>query len=251
VAAISTNRYLARLCSSTGHNDPTAATAAFVRSHYTLDEPLSALARRLGVSRIIEEPLRYEGGVFQLTSGERVIKLKANSTFVRKRFTLAHEIGHLLLGKPGLRSSCGEDRDLERACDTIASELLMPTDEAVPFVKQLGKPSPENLRTMASRFEVSLQTAAFRVHRDLGLWKCFIGCWQRHPKIKTEWFVGYSRRWDRAQPDEHSLDLALSSEGPVQAKELWQRGPQAEPVWLNLLRLGTGSRVLGLVGFVN
>jgi hypothetical protein len=228
-----------------------AATAAFVSSHRALDESLGDLARRLGVSRIVEEPLRYEGGVFQLPNGERIIKLKADSTFVRKRFTLAHEIGHLLFGKPGLRSSCGGDRDLERACDTIASELLMPTDEAVPFVKELGTPSPEKLTAVASRFQVSLQAAAFRVHRDLRLWKCFIGCWQRHPQIKTDWFVGYERRWDQAEPDEHSLDLALLSEGPVQSRELWQRGLQAEPVWLNLLRLGTGGRVLGLVEFVN
>ena len=251
MAGISSNRYLTRLCSSTGHKDPTVATAAFVRSRRPSDESLDALARSLGVIRIIEEPLRYEGGVFQLSNGERVIKLRADSTFVRKRFTLAHEIGHLLLGKPGLRSSCGEDRDLERACDTIASELLMPTDEAVPFVKQLGRPSPEKLTAVASRFQVSLQAAAFRVHRDLRLWKCFIGCWQRHPQIKTDWFVGYKRRWDRAEPDEHSLDLALGAEKSVQSKEFWQRGPQAEPVWLNLLRLGNSTRVLGLIGFVN
>jgi len=251
MAGTSTNRYLTHLCSSTGHKDPTVATAAFVRSQLGLDESLGALARRLGVSRIIEEPLRFEGGVFDLPNGERVIKLKASSTFVRKRFTLAHEIGHLLLGKPGLRSSCGEDRDLERACDTIASELLMPANEAVPFVKQLGRPSPEKLTAVASRFQVSLQAAAFRVHRDLRLWKCFIGCWQRHPKIRTEWFVGYSRRWDRAEPQELSLDLALASDVPVQSKEQWQRGLQAEPVWLNLMRLANGDRVLGLVGFVN
>ena len=231
--------------------NPTAAIAALVDVHRSPGEPLHAMALRLGVSRIIEEPMSFEGGLFELPHGERIIKLNAASPPNRKRFTLAHEIGHLLLGKPGLRSSCGSDHALERRCDAIAAELLMPTDEAVPFIKNLGKPSPEKLRTMASRFEVSLQAAAFRVHRDFGLWKCFIGCWQRHPKIKTEWFVGYRRRWDRAEPDEHSLDLALSSEGPVQSKELWQRGPQAEPVWLNLLRLGTGSRVLGLVGFVN
>ena len=230
--------------------NPTAAIAAFVSAHRSVGEPLHAMARRLGASRIIEEPMSFEGGLFELPHGERIIKLNAASPPTRRRFTLAHEIGHLLLGRPGLRSSCGSNHALERRCDAIASELLMPTGEAVPFIEGLGKPSPEKLRAIASRFEVSLQAAAFRVHRDFGLWKCFIGCWQRHAEIKTDWFVGYSRRWDRAQPDEHSLDLALSSEGPVQSKELWQRGPQVEPVWLNLLRLGANGRVLGLVGYV-
>lgn len=229
----------------------TAGVARFVGPHRRAGEPLEAMAIRLGVIGIVEECLPFEGGIFQLSGGELIIKLNSDRPATRKRFTLAHEIGHLLLGKPGLRSSCGRDQALERKCDAIASELLMPVDEAIPFVARLGRPSPEKLRVIASRFDVSLHAAAFRVHRDLGLWKCFIGCWQRYPKIKTEWFVGYSRRWDRAQPDEHSLDLALSSDGPVQSKELWQRGPQAEPVWLNLLRLGTSGRVLGLVGFVN
>lgn len=231
--------------------DPMAGIAAFVAARRSLGEPLDAMALRLGVSRIIEEPMSFEGGLFELPHGERIIRLNATSPAPRKRFTLAHEIGHLLLGKSGLRSTVGSDYALERRCDAIAAELLMPTDETVPFIKSLGKPSPEKLRAIASRFEVSLQAAAFRVHRDFALWKCFIGCWQCRPEVKTEWFVGYSRRWERAQPDEYSLDLALSSEGPVQTKELWHRGPQAEPVWLNLLRLGTGGRVLGLVGFVN
>ncbi|HTU35263.1 MAG TPA: ImmA/IrrE family metallo-endopeptidase [Candidatus Acidoferrum sp.] len=208
------------------------------------------MAFRLGVSRIVRENLSFEGGVFQLPSGELIIKLNTDSPPVRRRFTLAHEIGHLLLGKPGLRSSCGRDQELEKKCDAIASELLMPSDEAIPFIESLGKPSPEKLRAIASRFDVSLQAAAFRVHRDLGLWKCFIGCWQRHPKVKTDWFVGY-RRWERAEPDESSLDLALGSEASVQSREYWERGPRMETVWLNLLRLGKSGRVLGLVGFVN
>ena len=227
-----------------------AGVARFVGSHRRASEPLESMALRLGISRIVEERLPFEGGVFELPDGERIIKLNAASPATRKRFTLAHEIGHLLLGKPGLRSSCGRDAALERKCDAIASELLMPTDEAIPFIRSLGKPTPEKLRTIASRFDVSLQAAAFRVHRDFDLWKCFIGCWQRHPKVKTDWFVGYRRRWDRVEPDEHSLDLALASDTSVQSKEFWQRGPQAEPVWLNLLRLGKSSRVLGLVGFV-
>jgi uncharacterized protein DUF955 len=234
----------------TSVGDSTAGVARFVSPHRRAGEPLEAMALRLGVSRIVEESLSFEGGIFELSGGELVIKLKGDSPSTRKRFTLAHEIGHLLLGKPGLRSSCGREQILERKCDAIASELLMPADEVIPFIKSLGKPSPEKLKAFASHFEVSLQAAAFRVHRDIGLWKCFIGCWQRHPNIKTEWFVGYRHRWDRVEADDYSLDLALASETPVQSKELWQRGLHADPVWLNMLRIGNG-RVLGLIGFVS
>lgn len=224
--------------------------AALVRRCRAPGEPLEAIARRLGVARIMEETLPFEGGLFQLPRGELIIKLNAKSPFVRKRFTLAHEIGHLLLKRPGLRSSCGRDAELEKACDAIASELLMPSQDATEYIKSLGQPSPEKLNAIASKYAVSVHSAAIRVHADLGLWRCFIGCWDRHPQIKTVWFVG-RRRWDRTEPDSYSLDLALSSSVPVQSKELWQRGPNADPVWLNLLRIGDNDRVLGLIGFVN
>jgi IrrE N-terminal-like domain len=229
--------------------DSTYAVAAFVGAHRFPGEALEAMALRVGASRILEERLPYEGGLFQLPHGELVIKLNAASPRTRKRFTLAHEIGHLLLGRPGLRSTCGQNQELERKCDAIASELLMPTDEAGAYIKELGKPSPEKLRMIAAKYTVSLQAAAIRVHADLGLWKCCVGFWERHPQIKTLWFVGY-RRWDRPEPDSYSLDLALSSDTPVRSQEFWQRGPFRDPVWLNLLGNDNG-RVLGLVDFLN
>lgn len=223
--------------------------AAFVGRRRSPGEALDAMALRLGVSRILEERLPFEGGLFELPDGDLVIKLNVASPPTRKRFTLAHEIGHLLLGKTGLRSSCGRDEELERKCDTIASELLMPTYEAVPYIKSLGKPSPEKLKLIAKKYAVSLQTAAIRLHWDFRLWKCCVGSWERSPEIKTVWFVG-RRRWDRTQPDSYSLDLALRSESPVQSEEFWYRGQFRDPVWLSLQRINQ-TRVLGLVGFLN
>lgn len=193
--------------------------------------------------------MAFEGGVFRLANGELVIKLNAASPPSRKKFTLAHEIGHLMLGKPGLRSSCGEDPDLEKACDSIAAELLMPFEDIKAFARSLGAPSPEKLKIVASRYAVSLHAAAVRLHIGLQLWKCFIACWARYPHVKTEWFVG-RRVWDRTDPELSSLDLALSSTTPVESKEYWYRCSSAQPVWLKLLRI-SNDRVLGLIGFVS
>jgi IrrE N-terminal-like domain len=243
------NRYLRRICSEAGETITSAAIGAFVRAKCSETDSLETLARKLGVNRITEDALPFEGGLFDLPSGERIIKLNADSSRVRKRFTLAHEIGHLLLGKPGLRSSCGHDRELERACDLIASELLMPLDQIKAFVLNLGSPSPENLKSIASKYSVSVHAAAIRVHADLGVWKCFVGLWERTPEIRTVWFVG-RRRWDWNEPNPYSLDLALGATSSVKCSESWQRGPFADRVWLNLLRT-EGRRVLGLIDFVN
>jgi len=233
-----------------GEREPRRGLEVFVRARRSGNESLDALARKLGVTRIIEQRLPFEGGLFQLPDGELVIKLNSESSFVRKRFTLAHEIAHLLLNTvPAHRSANRTDEDLERTCDLIAAELLMPTEEATDFISGLGSPSPENLKAIASRYTVSLQTAAIKVHSALRLWKCGIGMWNLSPTMKTLWFVG-PKRWDSVQPDASLLERAASSNTSFHARDLWRRGEVTEPVWLNLLGVG-GTNAIGLVHFVS
>jgi hypothetical protein len=163
---------------------------------------------------------------------------------------LAHEIAHLLLNTvPAHRSANRTDEDLERTCDLIAAELLMPTEETTDFISGLGSPSPENLKAIASRYTVSLQTAAIKVHSALRLWKCGIGMWNLSPTMKTLWFVG-PKRWDSVQPDASLLERAASSNTSFHARDLWRRGEVTDPVWLNLLGVGSTSAI-GPVHFVN
>ncbi len=246
----SPNPYLKRIASLVGVKDPRYVLQVFVDAHRTAGDPLDVLARKLGVSRIVEHRLPFEGGLFQLPDGELVIKLNSESSFVRRRFTLAHEIGHLLLKTvPAFRSTRRTDEALERTCDLIAAELLMPTAEASEFVRGLGSPSPDKLRNIAWKYAVSIQTAALRVHHDFRLWQCSIGLWDVSSRIKTLWFTG-RRKWDDVQPDLASLELALGSSSSVQTEDSWRRGEFTERVWLNLLGIGN-SRVLGLVDYVN
>jgi len=244
------NPYLKKIASLVGEKDPSHAVQIFVRTHRSACSSLEALAYKFGVSRIIVQRLPFEGGLFQLPDGELVIKLNSESSFVRKQFTLAHEIAHLLLNTvPAYRSTNRGDEALERTCDLVAAELLMPSEEAGDFIHGLGPPSPENLRAIASKYSVSLQTAAIRVHYDLRLWKCSVGMWSLSPRMKTLWFVG-PKRWDNVQPDTSLLERAVSSDSSIQTKDLWRRGEITEPVWLNLLGVGSNNAV-GLVHFVN
>jgi len=125
----------------------------------------------------------------------------------------------------------------------------MPGKDTTEFVRELGSPSPENLKTIASRYSVSLQTAAIRACYGLRLWKCCAGMWSLSPKSKTLWFVG-PKRWDSAQPDVSLLERAVSSNTSFQTRDLWRRGEVTEPVWLNLLGVGA-TNAIGLVHFVN
>jgi hypothetical protein len=244
------NPYLKRIACLVGEKDTKRALQLFVSAQRGSAESLEDLAGALGVSRIVQQRLPFEGGLFKLPDGELVIKLNAQSSFVRRRFTMAHEIGHLLLNTvPAFRSTERKDAALERTCDLIAAELLMPTDEACDYIRSLGPPSPEKLKEIASKFVVSLQTAALRVLCDFNLWRCCAGMWESTPNVKTLWFVG-ARRWDAVEPASNCLEFALASNTSVRTTDLWSRGNSTELVWLKLLGTGFG-RVLGLVHFVN
>jgi hypothetical protein len=75
----------------------------------------------------------------------------------RARFRLAHEIGHSFFydRRPAVPVRCAPGSDAEeRFCDLFASVLLIPSN-AIP-----EDPTPHDLRTLSSRFDVSLEVAS-------------------------------------------------------------------------------------------
>jgi Zn-dependent peptidase ImmA (M78 family) len=109
-----------------------------------------------------------------------VIGVNKSHAVVRQRFTIAHELGHLLLHAQedlhvdeGIwlrneRSSRAEDeREIE--ANQFAAELLMPTDlvkEAVAGRKlDLVNDDDETLIELAAKFDVSRQALSFRLSR--------------------------------------------------------------------------------------
>jgi Zn-dependent peptidase ImmA (M78 family) len=105
-----------------------------------------------------------------LLPAEREIYLNAEDVPARRRFTLAHEVGHWVcqcLGGKGAPVMCraedvseGADRTLEREANVFAAELLMPE----PAVRMAyGQESD-----LAERFGVSSEAMAWRLY-NLGL----------------------------------------------------------------------------------
>lgn len=92
---------------------------------------ISAFAAHFGTS-VVESSL--DGAKAQLVRcGQQAqIVLSQHITDLgTRRFSVAHELGHLLLGHPtrpvGLQTVANDERDLEREADAFAAELLMPT----------------------------------------------------------------------------------------------------------------------------
>lgn len=98
----------------------------------------------------------------------------------RRRFSIAHEIGHILLfsavaDNPAhvreLRSDALHAR-VERLCNTAAAQILMPTHSFTLALDELGELSRGSIDELARRFWVSREAAMRRVtevHPDWGI----------------------------------------------------------------------------------
>lgn len=149
---------------------------------------IEKIANKLGLEIRIEDLGRNVSGVLIIKDGKGVIGYNPseNSSNVRRRFTIAHEIGHFLLhshnekifvDKKAFRthyrnsdSSSGEQK-LEREANAFAASILMPRDlllkdlDKIPF--DLGD-EQDSIKGLADKFQVSSQAMAFRLS-NLGL----------------------------------------------------------------------------------
>ena len=230
------NRWLSRIAKAVGESDNERAIQSLVDRFRPADETLDMLARQLGVSQVLREPLPFDGGVFE-NDGKRIIKINSLAPSTRQTFTLAHELGHLIIersvkGTP----SCSGDDALERACNCVAAELLMPVDQIKARARSVGSQSPEKLGPIANHFRVSLQTAAQRLY-DLRVWKLGTGMWRCETVPRQQWFVG-PRPWRTDTPSLSVFDLAIESETPIQTTEYVEKGTHTELVALKAYHIG-------------
>jgi hypothetical protein len=127
---------------------------------------LHSIARQLGVARITLEPLEHPGRV-SWDGAKPAIAIRADMSPERRRFTLAHELAHVLLlhgcpqatdGKP----SPAQMRDEERLCDAIAGSVLLPAGDVLPLVTT---PSLElaHVRAVAADHQVSMSLVVSRL----------------------------------------------------------------------------------------
>ena len=145
---------------------------------------LQSLAEDLGVKRVLTRPLtgfqdvRHPGVdamLVPLPEGYSVV-INQNAPHTRQRYSLAHELGHIMLleaeSSPPMPSSStryrshvaiAKDRDAEeeRLCNVIAAELLMPEKTFTEKVKAFGR-SLEHLPLLAYLFGTSLTATAIR-----------------------------------------------------------------------------------------
>lgn len=101
-------------------------------------------------------------------------------------FTMMHEMAHLILGQTGVSGARGEKR-IEKFCNNVASELMLPAVEFGRF--QLSSLDFETLKTEISGYayaqKLSNSHIAYRLYRrgdiDLPLWE------NLHEYYRSKW----------------------------------------------------------------
>lgn len=140
--------------------------------NFNLNEPpvdLYYVAEKLNciIHYVKDFPKTVDGMVLPLASGQHLVLINQYIKSVRKRFTLAHELGHVYLRhylKYGLYKSRDQQKDIiERQADIFATELLMPKH----WIRQYY-PKIKNIEEMAQLFWVSKEAMTIRL-KELGL----------------------------------------------------------------------------------
>lgn len=153
---------------------------------------LKMVGSYLGVSDIKELDIDEAGKIIPQLEGGYVVLIRKTDSSGRKRFTTAHELGHIIVpggigGVEIVDYEVGEfdkHKKIEFLCDVAAASLLMPKKVFDEFVK--GKNfSMQTVMEVSEKFDVSLEAAALQmVKRDIS--KRAVVVWELTHKPKEE-----------------------------------------------------------------
>lgn len=131
--------------------------------------PLDLIVSGRGAT-LIEKPLNNSEGRIVFGAKKAIITINSNIAYVgKKRFAIAHELGHFEMHRNLITVHNDTDATLEffknghqeTEANEFASELLMP--EALFKKECKGKKfSPELLRQLAERFQTSITSTAYK-----------------------------------------------------------------------------------------
>lgn len=125
---------------------------------------LDALGARLKVTGIIREDLPFSGELRRNSKGFE-IACSSHLSASRQRFTVAHELAHVIFETTGPNCPT-RGKELERLCDMLASEILMPQDKFMTVAD--ADLRIEKLFDISRIFKTSLAATAIRCAQLFG-----------------------------------------------------------------------------------
>jgi Zn-dependent peptidase ImmA (M78 family) len=156
---------------------PETLLATIMTHHPGLRAPVDveAIARRAGIIefRALEAEGPTSAMMADIDKTKGVILSAASLSAQRRRFAIAHQLGHFLIkAQRGDRQCSSRDlgenrrdtphRKEEMQANRFAAGLLMPKPLFAAFVDGLGKPTVTHLPMIAAAYDVTLEAAASR-----------------------------------------------------------------------------------------
>lgn len=153
--------------------------ALVVRAQLKLSSPLNMfeVMGKLGVSVNLIEDVEYDARISE-KDGNFCVDCDKNQIFERQQFSIAHELGHLLLHRFN-KNECqntvyyrknGNRSQVEWEANEFAASLLMPRGEFIEFcLSNADDAGKIGLEVIAKKFQVSMQAVRVR-GSALGLW---------------------------------------------------------------------------------
>lgn len=130
-------------------------------------------------------------GRLKVRAGHWLIQVPAQTLPERRRFSIAHEIGHILLFDAVAHSPDFVDelrsktlgKQVEPLCNLGAAHLLMPTAPFTAAALEALPPTQRSIQVLAGRFGVSLEAVARRIAEVQADWSVMF--WEHtedHPR---------------------------------------------------------------------
>ena len=124
---------------------------------------ISQICRQMGVQVRYYDPEDENDGYSTILDGEAVIFVKRDCYRPRQRFTVAHELGHILLGHVGKyelvnREPSPQDNPIEQSANVFAARVLAPAC----VLWALDSWTAEEIMVLC---DISRQAAEFRAER--------------------------------------------------------------------------------------
>jgi len=214
-----------------------AVAGSLLRDQSSPPTDLDAVADRLEAS-IAEADIFGSGELRNKKDGYEIVYAK-DLALPRRRFTIAHELAHIAIIHSGSRSAT-VGKEVERLCDLIAVELLMPWsvfESHTPLHPRLG-----DIFALATRFQTSLHATAQRCAEVRPITVLEVA------NRKTTWCFGVLRRSSALQDEGLRRHMLHACEGHSGSAALYVNDNSSLlPIRLEYHSLGRTGRALCLL----
>lgn len=207
--------------------------------HLTYPTPLERFVELAGIESISDLTTDgFEGMLITNTEKSRgAILVKSTNSPRRRRFTIAHELGHFLLPwHRQERFSCQssdikdhghtrvsvslEHATIETEANTFASELLMPTQAFKKILAGFKAPSVIDLADLSDTFDVSFEAA---VHRYKALTSHAVAFVFSYNNVVRYWVKSKAMPYALRVRKDHSLPISSPSRRQCEYISDWEK----------------------------